>query len=429
VPLLPTYRKDLIRRDLIQGLDISLIGSLRDDLSPGLWTEQLSDDEIWNALDVCKPDRQPFSLLGALDIALGRQHDGRYYAFAADAVQKLLKDEFPRPDGINTYELIPMLSELVLNRINSLEGGALRAPHWKRMCAWMQAGLLSRLTWTFSLDLDRFREWALGSQVPAGMYANLLDLRREPMYAAANISCEAFRHEVVGRLLALQSRHKAAGRPIPRLQEIHETMTRLAESGSTGFWSLPGPLEGHRRMVEMQGRELRNDEVRLFMEQLGEQRDGRIWPQLAHISQLFNLSETLLHQIREAIGRVRLEDKWQESKTQLEWLTLASFISAAQRDIELAKEVSGIIIAGSHLAVSENEVWMLLRTLLLAGSAFEDEDTWAEWIEEQLAEMAWRLSSGNASKAFLLYLRELKKVVKLSFCIHARAEAICSSAI
>lgn len=160
--VLPQYRKDLIRRDLVRGLDICLQGALRDDLMPGVWTENFHDDELWAALTACDPWCDPFALLGALDIALGRQHDERYQRFAVEAVEKLVQEDLSRPDGMDTYELLPLWAELVLNRINSLEGGALRAPCWKRMCAWMQAGFLLRLTQRFSLELDSFREWVWG---------------------------------------------------------------------------------------------------------------------------------------------------------------------------------------------------------------------------------------------------------------------------
>jgi hypothetical protein len=292
----------------------------------------------------------------------------------------------------------------------------------------MQAGLLARLTLPFSLDLDRLREWALGNQVPVGVYANIVDLRHEPIHAASNMSCETFRNEIFGRLLVLRSRHEAAGRQIPKSQEINETITRLSGLGSSCFWRLPGPLEGHRR-AEKGRRELKEEEASLITEMLGEEESGRVWPMLAFTSQIFNLGEELLKQAHEAIGRISLEGGEEEREARLEWLIHASSVAAVQRDVGLAKEIADTIVAGSHLATSENEVRMFLQTLLLAGAAFEDEGMWAEWIEERLAEMARRLPSGDASKAFLTHLQELKKVVKLSLCIHARAEAICSSAI
>ena len=105
------------------------------------------------------PFRDPFALLGALDIALWRQKDERYRSFAEKALTALVKDEFPRNDGIDVYELLPMLAGLILNRINVIEGGTLRPPYWKRMCAWMQAGFLIRQTQKLVLDLEGLKNW------------------------------------------------------------------------------------------------------------------------------------------------------------------------------------------------------------------------------------------------------------------------------
>ena len=173
--VLPQYRTNLIRRDLVRGFDICLQGALRDDLMPGAWTEHLTDDELWEALTACNPWRDPFVLLGALDMALGRQHNERYQHFAEEAVQRLVQEAFPRTDSIDIYELMPLFATLVLNRINTLEDGALRPPCWKRMCAWMQAGFLVRVTQRLRLTLESLREWAQRHQTPAGMYGRVPD--------------------------------------------------------------------------------------------------------------------------------------------------------------------------------------------------------------------------------------------------------------
>jgi hypothetical protein len=230
---LPQHRQDLIRRDLVRGLDICLPGALRDDFAPGAWTEHVNDDELWDAFTACDPWCNPFALLGGLDIALGRQHGERYRTFAEEAVKKLVQEEFPRPDGNDPYELLPLWAELVLNCVNGLEGSVLRPPCWKRMCAWMQAGFLVRLTQTISLELESFREWVRGNETLTGVYAKMLDLRHEPMYRATEMSRRAFREEVVGRLMIVRDRHTAAGRPIPGSDSISEAIARLTEQGFT----------------------------------------------------------------------------------------------------------------------------------------------------------------------------------------------------
>jgi hypothetical protein len=101
---------------------------------PGVWIEHVNDDELWDALTGCDPWSNPFALLGALDIAIGRQHDERCRTFVEEAVRKLAQENFPQPDGIDVCELLSLWADLVLNHINNLEGGVLRPPCWKRMC-------------------------------------------------------------------------------------------------------------------------------------------------------------------------------------------------------------------------------------------------------------------------------------------------------
>ena len=67
--------------------------------------------------------------------------------------------------------------------------------------------------------------------------------------------------------------------------------------------------------------------------------------------------------------------------------------------------------------------------LLLAGASFAIEDEWSTWLEEKLTEVAIRLPRGEALKAFLENIQELKRVIKMPLGIHARAEALASAAI
>ena len=194
------------------------------------------------------------TLLGALDIAITRQNDHRYEELAEEAVLTLIQGNYDRPDGVDVYELMPVFAELVLNRINVLENGAVRPPFWKRMCAWMQAGLLTRFTESRGVDIERFRKWSLGVQTPAGVYAKLLDLRQEPMFRASEMSRSALYEEVIGRLVVLRNRHEAAGRKVPCANEIEKAVAEISQKGSPLGWIMPGPLEGHGRPSDLRGR-------------------------------------------------------------------------------------------------------------------------------------------------------------------------------
>lgn len=426
--VLPEYRRDLLRRDFVRGLDICLLGSLRDDLTPAQWTLHVSDDQLWDALTACEPRRDPFSLLGALDIALSRQHDERYRAFADDAVAKLVQDTFQRPDGIDTYELLPLFAQLVLDQLNMRENGTLRVPYWKRMCAWMQAAVLLRLTLSIQLNSEGLRNWVQGLRTPAVVHAALLDLRREPMYRAGELSAGALRCEVVGRLMLLRSRHQAAGRIMPRSEEIDAAVHRLADGGQPLGWLLPGPLEGHRRPAGRQELMFPEAEVKKAVDQLTTDPTGPVWSMLAYFSQCFDLGEELLGHARKISAHMNLGGQGVNREQYLSRLTDGCLVAAAQRDVELSRSIVAAVVANAQEIRSAHEAWQVLQILLVASTAFEAQDIWAAWLEEQLAEVAVRLPIGEALKTFLQYLREVEKVLPVTLGIHSRAESILLAA-
>jgi hypothetical protein len=424
---LPRYRRDLIRRDLVCGLDICLQGSLRDDLMPGVWTEHVNDDELWKALSACDPWANPFALLGALDIALGRPHDERYRTFAEEAVRKLVQEKFPRPDGIDVYELLPLWADLVLNRINNLEGGISRPPCWKRMCAWMHAGFLVRLMQGISLELEGFREWIGVHRTLVGEYAKEIDLRHEPMYRAAEISPRAFREEVIGRLMVLCDRQRAADRPIPGSDSIRDAVAGLTDQGSLG-WALPGPLDAHRRPAEIGANRLLEDDRIKFAEDLANSQDLAVLSTLAYLSQRYDLGEELLSRMREIIERNSFASEEAGLDERFGRLIDAGLVACAQRDEALATTIASTVVAAAHRAQSASEAIQILQALLTAGAAFQREDAWVHWLEGQLTGVASRLPAGEPSKAFYAHLHELKKVLKLTLGVHIRAEALASAA-
>ena len=97
------WRTTLLDRDLKRGLDICCLGALRDDLCPGQWLRNFDDDVVWEALSTGDSDATPISLLGALDVALYRQHDERFLMYAERAVTKLCDDGFAQQEDINIY--------------------------------------------------------------------------------------------------------------------------------------------------------------------------------------------------------------------------------------------------------------------------------------------------------------------------------------
>jgi len=423
---LPNYRKELIKRNVVEGLDVCLQGALRDDLMPGAWISSYSDDEAWNVLQACDPFRDPFVLLAALDIALLRQTDKRFKAFAKDAVKALVKDDFLREDGIDMYELMPSLAGLVLNRINVLEGGALRPPYWKRMCAWMQAGFLMRQTQNLTLDLESLKNWISANMRQAGNFGSLLDLRIEPMYRATEMLRPAFREEVLGRLNNLRNQHREDGRDTPMSDDIDNALSRLKDQGSPLGWVLPGPLEGHRRPVE-KGVKIPKEGIKEFSEALFNNETERVLWTLTYLSQCYDLGEELLARVCEVIAKVNFDDNFTGFPEILKRIIDTGFIACAHRDVKLSCVIGTKIVATSAWVNAEYNTGHIVQALLIAGGAFQENSEWAKWLEEQLAEVAYRLPTGKWTKEFLSHIKELKKVLNLKTGILVKAEAIASA--
>ena len=425
---LPAYRQQLLRRNLVRGLEICLLGGLRDDLVPTAWTGDISDDDIWNALGAIDMRANPFVLLGVLDIAITRQYDERYKTLAAETMSKLVQEQLLRPDGVDCYEILPLFAQLVLDRINVLEGGALCEPFWKRMCAWMHAGLLMQSTLHIQIKLAALRGWVDSNRDMAGTYAQVIDLRREPMYRAGEITRSSLREEIIGRLVILRARHQAAGHLVPHSEDIDAAMTRLASKGSPLGWAMPGPLDGHRRPADQKGRALSESDASHFMDELSKDPYGAIWSKLAYFSQCFDLGEKILERACQASARAALDIEQSEGENKSGRLFDICLVAAAHRNKDLARSIAAAALARAPQAVTGNAAMSILHILLLASAVFEHEDEWSSWIGEELAGLAYRLPKGESTRTLLEHLSEIKRVLPLATSICSRAEAVASAA-
>ncbi len=141
------------------------------------------------------------------------------------AIARLLEERFGQQDGLDIYSLLQMLYEFVLNRLNLLENGSTYPGYWKRMGAWMQAGLIAQAMTesSYSVKIDDFQQWLYSNMSAAGVYADFVQARQEPMLLAGRI---LLRNEILGRLHVLKSRHEREGRYVPKSQDIDQILHR-----------------------------------------------------------------------------------------------------------------------------------------------------------------------------------------------------------
>ena len=426
--VLVPYRKAQLKRDLMRGIDICCLGALRDDLCPGEWVEYFDHDSVWEALSACDAGGAPFSLLGALDIALHRQDDERFREFAQQAVAKLCDDGLGHPKGVDVYRLLWLLMQISFNHIHLVKGCTKQPGFWKRMSAWMQAQFVARalMKASGSIDVNRMNEWFESNLVLVGAHAELVDARQEPMLVLTRrMSAVDVRSEVIGRLAVLKSRHEHEGRLVPLAEEIDSALKRAHERGEGLKCFFPGPLEGHRRPTSPADL----DVSEALRETLPDVADPTTWNVIGNASHIHALADSELAPAREALRESGDRNDDAEIRNLLLSLELASIVAKTNRDTLLADAISDATAHLSRRISDKDDVWMILPICLQAAAAFEEHAEWFKWLEETLARIA-RSLPGPPSKSlweFLEQLDVLETILPIDSWFHRRARSIASA--
>ena len=381
------YRRALLDRDLSRGLDICCLGALRDDLCPGQWTFHLDGDAVWEALSTCDADGAPISLLGALDVALYRQDDARFQEYATQAITKLCGDRFSQRQDIDFYRLLWIFTRFAFNRINLIENGSRQPGFWKRMCAWMQAQFIARALSRApaSIAMNSLEEWSLSNMALVGAYTELVDAWEEAILLFTERLPSSDLHcEVVGRLVALRSRHASEGRYIPQSEVIDQALERAQERGNWLKCFFPGPLEGHRRPSAPASEEL----AETLKEAVPDISLPASWHFIANASHLHTLGESELGAALDALTRMPRFSSEGEKQDILLSLEVASMVAKTSRNTLLANAVADAVTSVSTRVSNENDIWLILVICLQAAAAFRERDAWFDWLEERLARIA-----------------------------------------
>ena len=417
---LAKYRKALLVKDLKAGLDICCLGALRDDLMPGQWLQSIDNDTLWDALSSCDVQNNPFSLLGALDVALYRQDDVRFQEFSTNAISQLTDDKFGQDENSNIWEVLTVFANLIHNRINVLENGPNYPSYWKRMCAWMQAGLIVRILIEHSseYDINSLQEWANKGMTPGGLYMAFFDAREEPMLSVQ----QTLRNEVLNHLLKLVSRHKTEGRKIPGLHDIDKALDQCKSGGQSFTPNLPGLLEGHRRPSPPVPNTL--------LEELGlrgtQNLESFPWSGMVTVSQSFSLGEAELEYARQAVNLTIKDVAPSNFSKKLECLNLASIVALTSGDRILADSVGNGIIRLAEDIPEIDKISQMLVILLHAAATYSERELWLEWLEKKLVDFAERLPSDPKDflQLFLFHLSAMEITLPLRSWFHLRAKSI-----
>ncbi len=400
------YRRSLIEADVAAGLDVCCLGALRDDLNPGVWLEAADDETVLKALVSLRAEGSPIALLGVLDIALYRVEDDRFRRIAEQVITVLLDDHLGFPQGYDGYRFFEILVNLLCNRVGLLEGTAKCPGFWRRMCAWMQAGLIARTSLACGAlpDIEELEQWCERNLMPTESLRRLADCRVEPLVMGHSPGFGSLRYEVLSRLELIKIRHQRAGRKIPMATEIKAVLSE-ARGGASGALSVvPGPAEVHLRPSEP----VPQDVAERVAESWATRGVAETLTMLVRVSQFFVLDEQDCAKVRdevELLSQRAWDVKYGDVAAQLH---AASIIAAATEDTVIADKVGATVSRFATAGLRCEDVELMVHTLLQAAAVHREEGEWFEWLQDQLGELAVRLPSappGNCVQ-WLFYLLE-----------------------
>ena len=419
------YRAELLKRDLKSALEVACMGFLRDDLAPGAWVSDIGNDELWEALERSGCPDGPIALLGALDIALYRQEDPRFVGFARDAIRKLADESFGRSDDFDIYSAFSEVTWLALNRIGTLESGAVQAGYWRRMGAWMQASLfVGHLTRSGSLpDVDQFQKFIEEHRTIGGWLTQCVDARREPLVLVGRTRPERLRSYVIERLLQVRWRHEGLGHCVPEVDGIDSSCwCASGDTEASGVGPL-GPLDVHQAPTEPLPREWSS----ALRSGLNPTSEGFPWSLLAALSRSHSLEEERLEACRAAAKMLGEADCSGGGDCAAPWdLVYASQVAAACHDSLLADAIAD---AFAELAAGMDEsqhVRAMTGALVQCAAAHGDGSAWTEWLGERLARVAERLPPARSTMSVIFRecLDDLGHVLPAAEWGQLRARAI-----
>lgn len=424
------YRRSLIDADVVGGLEICCLGALRDDLSPGAWLEGADDKTVLGALaSVPVRGGNPMALLGVMDVALYRVASEPFREIAETAAKTLLDEHLGYPEGYDGYRLFEVLADFEMHSVGLVPGAASCPGFWRRMCAWMQAGLIVRTSIVCGAlpEVEQIEKWCREQQTPAGNLRRLADCRIEPLVLGHSPRFGTLRWEVALRLGQLKERHSAMGRDVPMAAEIEANLSRMRRESMDTVLSSCGPAERH----VLPDAPLPEEVETLVAESWRTEEPATTLAMVARISQVFVVGSGERARVLKLVEAILNQAGTVEYSVVAGQLHAASIVAAAAGNTALANAVGAAVEACAGEVQRGPEVESLVHTLMQAAAAHRAEDEWFLWLEERLGEVAGRLpASQSECLARLFQLTECMDVaLPARTWFHGRAKRLAAAGL
>ena len=420
-----SHRKQLIKRDLVRGLDLCLSMGLRDDLTPRSLAENVSNEALWVALQQIQPIDDPVSLLGIADIATSRARaDSRFAAAAEQTVRRLCEPQLARSDGLDVYALLLTFVSFVSGELRIVPGIADQPAYWRQICSWTQAALLVRSFGAVHFDVDELRRGLDKVRTAEGAAAELIDLRQAPLSHPSLTNPTRLRAEVLGRLLLIQQRAKVHGWTLPGDSELAKAVEQQTQADPF-LAHMPGPLELERLPYlnfESLPEHFQNS-LHTMADALTSSINDPNWIRFVYLSSLISYDRVILERITELSRGAEIASvDNNERKTSIFHIAQVAYIAAAQRYAPLAEAILARCLETVGPSTDEQEAVAFFRIGLIVTASLSDA---SDRLAQFLGNLAMLLPQGAACEALSAEIAVLRSLIPAKdWHRFSRAEAL-----
>ncbi|VWC31670.1 hypothetical protein BLA23254_06386 [Burkholderia lata] len=397
--LLP-YRRKLLERDLRHGLRVSLYGFLHPTLAPSRLVEHVGDEELWMVLKDMGKLNDPYSILGLTELALRRSADERFMKMAGDCIVSLCVESEAYDQ---MYIAAAQFAKVALSELQTIEGAAAFRPYWKRMAAWMQAGVVLQGYSGFRFNLETLDAWAHHHLQPTSDMVEIVDFYQDPMVANGLTTPEACRSNVLRLLASIADEVAAAEQSIPNADVLHQALERQREqSRAAFFFSSPcwGPAD---RKVN----DLSDSDKEFVRAELEKDCTTVVWTTLGVLAHLVTLKRDDYAPGVAALMTYTIDSgdpDWEGKAVRLGAVALLALITG---DRELSDVLRDLLIRSASGASSEERVVTLLRALAIAAGAYRGCEERSAWLDDATKRACLVIPIGTPSATAAVWLRLL----------------------
>lgn len=392
------YRLRLIGRDLIEGLRIACLGFFDIALAPSRLVEHIGDDELWGAVQSLKGFGDPYTLLGLAEIGIVRQKDSRFAQLARECIERLCQDEMTRAP---VFVAAALFNRLALSEIQMLDDAALMQPHWKRMAARMQAGVILQGYGDRKFVMSALESWVVEHLQPTRVAAEVMDLHVDPYYAASLTTAEAIWDNVF-KLLVTFGGDAGDGVLSDDLEKrIKELVDRRLEQNFASFHTV-GPC---RSMLNRRDGKLTATDASTAHERLTESPLSPVWSALVMASQAVRLEREIYEKGMSGLRELTLAADDVDWDNKLRCVADVALLALIEADIELAEVLRDFLFRVAGTATNDVRLMAILHALFIAAGAFREAGKRATFIEEATKTLSLLFGAGELSRTAAEVLR------------------------